>query len=440
MPKTLTIKNIGPIKNISFEIKKINVFMGQQSSGKSTIAKILSYCSWIEKDVSLHQTYDNYVQSNNFFIEKLETFHKIKGYFNSKSFLEYTGDAIKITFSNSQIDIKWLDDRFYNYKRTKISYIPSERSVVILPEMEKVELPNNYLKSYLYDWFDTRKNFTSEQKLPILDTGVDYYYSEENKESHIGNKNFDILLSQASSGIQSVTPLLTMVHNLIINLYEQEEKSSYEFDEIKAKSSQKIIDQFLLEPYFNINFTYKNNELSSKSLSEKLKYRHKKVNDLMNEITSNEPQANKLFSNYINIRNSLFKTQRTNLIIEEPEQNLFPATQKQLCYKLFEYLNLSDYDHSLTLTTHSPYVLYAINNCILTFLTKEKIPELLKERISTLNSYIDPKNINIYEINEGSIKNIKQDNGLIGGNYFDQQMKEVMDDFYLLLNFLNQND
>ena len=40
----LIIKNIGPINEVEFDLNKINIFMGPQSSGKSTIAKIVSYC------------------------------------------------------------------------------------------------------------------------------------------------------------------------------------------------------------------------------------------------------------------------------------------------------------------------------------------------------------------------------------------------------------
>ena len=46
---TITIKNVGPIKEAELTLNKVNVFMGPQSSGKSTIAKIISYCTWVEK-------------------------------------------------------------------------------------------------------------------------------------------------------------------------------------------------------------------------------------------------------------------------------------------------------------------------------------------------------------------------------------------------------
>ena len=45
----LTIKNIGPIKEIKMDVNKITFLLGPQSSGKSTIAKVLCHCQWIEK-------------------------------------------------------------------------------------------------------------------------------------------------------------------------------------------------------------------------------------------------------------------------------------------------------------------------------------------------------------------------------------------------------
>ena len=45
----ITIKNIGPIKEVDIDLNKINIFMGPQSSGKSTIAKIICHCQWVEK-------------------------------------------------------------------------------------------------------------------------------------------------------------------------------------------------------------------------------------------------------------------------------------------------------------------------------------------------------------------------------------------------------
>jgi len=124
----------------------------------------------------------------------------------------------------------------------------------------------------------------------------------------------------------------------------------------------------------------------------------------------------------------------TNFIIEEPEQNLFPETQRDLIYYLLEKLQ-SEKDHKLTITTHSPYILYALNNCMLGGLVSDKISEKDKQRTKCKSALINPQKVSIYEIHNGILKNIQQKDGLISSNYFDRNMKEVMDDFYAFLNY-----
>ena len=48
-------------------------------------------------------------------------------------------------------------------------------------------------------------------------------------------------------------------------------------------------------------------------------------------------------------------------VMEEPEQNLFPNSQKKVIQFLLRELNTSS-DNKIIITTHSPYVLETINN------------------------------------------------------------------------------
>lgn len=52
---TIQIRNIGPIKEAEFRLNKVNIFIGPQSSGKSTIAKLVSFCQWLEKYIVINQ-------------------------------------------------------------------------------------------------------------------------------------------------------------------------------------------------------------------------------------------------------------------------------------------------------------------------------------------------------------------------------------------------
>lgn len=228
---TIAIRNIGPIKEVKeIYLNKINVFMGLQSSGKSTIAKIISFCTWVEKDVATSQSLSEYQENRTYFRERLESFHKIKGYFNSDSYIHYKSEVIDIVWENEECSISWVDK--YAYKRSKIAYIPSERNMVILPEARKSEFGNTNIRSFLFDWFESRKKYSNENNLSVLNLGVNYYYVEGSEEDHIkGNNNnteYDILLSNASSGIQSITPLIVMIEFLTKWIYNEDTISFYE--------------------------------------------------------------------------------------------------------------------------------------------------------------------------------------------------------------------
>ena len=70
---TLIIMNVGPIKCINIELNQFNIFIGPQSSGKSTIAKIISFSHWLEKDILVHQGTD-YIDTSTFIEENLIKF------------------------------------------------------------------------------------------------------------------------------------------------------------------------------------------------------------------------------------------------------------------------------------------------------------------------------------------------------------------------------
>ena len=76
--RRLIIRHVGPINSIDIELNKVNVFIGPQGCGKSTIAKIISFCSWLEKqnDVTFRATGDG-------LIKRLCDFHHLDGYFSS---------------------------------------------------------------------------------------------------------------------------------------------------------------------------------------------------------------------------------------------------------------------------------------------------------------------------------------------------------------------
>ena len=203
----IIIKNIGPIKEVEFDLNKINVFMGPQSSGKSTIAKIISFCLWVEKNVCLFRdTLD--IELN--FQKILEDYHQLHGYFNEGSYIQYQSEYVNIQYTSEKNTavIRSLDSKF-DYKRSKIIYVPAERNLIALPYWTTFKLSDDNLKSYASDWNFVRSMFTKEIPLDINPLGISYYYDEKERKDYISlpNTGNSVTLTDASSGIQTSTSL-----------------------------------------------------------------------------------------------------------------------------------------------------------------------------------------------------------------------------------------
>lgn len=407
----LTIKNVGPIKYIDIELNKINVIMGPQSSGKSTINKIACYCSWVEKKVSLDQSFDFFWKENSFYNE-LVRFHKMEGYFSDQSEIEFTSDVVHFVYKHNDEPVRfnWKDKSAY--KRTKLSYIPAERNIVsIINDWKEVSLGNNNIRSFMSDWNIARKIYTPESHAHIDYLNIDYYYDSSKDIDYIKNKDgAQIQLINASSGIQSLIPLFVLTKYFSEWIYKNDEPTNVSAVENRDALISKIM--------INVEEEYNESFISNGELNSRL------VDVLSKKVTP------------------FLINHGTNLFIEEPELNLFPLTQKSLLNNLVRNSLLHDKDQ-LFITTHSPYILYALNNCMMGYLVKDSIPSEDVKDINCRDSWVDPKLVSVWEIKDGelrtfseSINNTIQDkDGLISNNYFDEIMKEVMDDFYKMINY-----
>jgi predicted ATPase len=124
-------------------------------------------------------------------------------------------------------------------------------------------------------------------------------------------------------------------------------------------------------------------------------------------------------------------TKRMINIIEEPEQNLFPLSQRNVLNSLLEFNNEVD-GNELILTTHSPYILSYLMLAIKAAELKEKAngkEEVLSEiyKIVPEKAITPMKDVVIYELNDnGTISELKQVYGLPSNdNFLSNELGEV---------------
>lgn len=437
---TLEIKNVGPIKSVNITLNKFNIFIGPQSSGKSTLAKIISFSHWLEKDVLVHQDIE-YTTISNFLEDNLIKFHKLNGYFKEDSYVCYHGDIITYRIEGKESLIIEKIDSLEDKKVGKIAYIPSERNLITLQGIESLPLSRDNIRTFLFDWLSIHRRYSKDNSFDILDLGIKFYFDEDSRQDTIllkdGNK---ITLDVASSGLQSLVPLCIYFYDVVKWVYDHIEDISFQ----KRNLYLNLIYRPLLDELKEkgaLNEDILNNDQYKGQLTEALTQLTTEYRKLRAKISVEKfPQR---LEQIIMLEENITKPHYSSIIIEEPEQNLFPQTQEKL---LYYFLRLMDKNRDkLIITTHSPYILYALNNCMLGWLVKDEIEsEEDLEALRFRESWVDPSKVSVWEIREGHIMGINKhenctiqdEDGLISSNYFDRIMKNITSDFTELLQYL----
>ena len=404
--KRLFIRNVGPISEAELEMNRYNFFIGPQSSGKSTIAKIFSTCSWIEKEV-VTTFNEKAVASLDEFVSLMEDFHKMNTYFEASPEIHFQTDVIKIDLEKDTFNIQLLDKA--SFHRKKICYIPSERNAVTLPELQGFEFGPTNLRSFLFDWFIARENYDEIHKTDILDLGLKYYYDPNDKRykdriEHQNGKTYHMPLGSASSGLQSVIPLIVMFQYYTGQYFETyNERLSFQTDEKTRKIRQHLTDDIILKRSFPDYDSSKRPyfvELANKRLQE------------------NNQEMLQLYKVFFSELQRLTMPVITSFIVEEPEQNLFPDTQMELMDTLFALCD-GERKHELTVTTHSPYILNQLNLLFRRFDEKDNV-----------QVGVDYNDVSVYAVNEGHISNIKLQNAhLVNPEYLSAPLDKIYNQY-----------
>jgi predicted ATPase len=120
------------------------------------------------------------------------------------------------------------------------------------------------------------------------------------------------------------------------------------------------------------------------------------------------------------VLSSRFKKTAFINIVEEPEQNLFPSSQKEILHSLLSFNNKSK-ENKLIITTHSPYLINHLTLAIKANQIATKATNEQKEQLSKIvpsDAFVDAKHIAIYELNEqtGTISSLENYNGIPSDN------------------------
>ncbi len=218
MKEKLVIKNFGPIKSVELELGRFNVLIGEQGTGKSTVAKLLTGLRSTFFIDLFNVTDDETInRETQLFFEHLKLV-EIQNYFYDNTEIQYLCELYSLELKNKMVIIKkrrepLLEESLYN----NLNYIPAERILVttlansLFALIETgTSLPKLFLR--FGDKFQkARKEQTSFDYTNIL--GIKYIY-KDNKDIIILPSGKEIPTQDASSGIQGSVSLLTVFNSI----------------------------------------------------------------------------------------------------------------------------------------------------------------------------------------------------------------------------------
>ena len=314
----IKIKNFGPItetgsaENNWLYVNKVTVFIGDQGSGKSTIAKLLSTFMWMEKALVRGDVNIKSLQRKGKFKNSFLKYHRLGEYFKSTSEIFFEGTKFDFSVKNGEIKIKEKIEDF-TYDLPQIMYVPAERNFIsYVTRPSELKISSESLQEFLTEFNNAKQRLKHPISLPVGNIELDY--DKLNDILNLKGKNYKIRLSDSSSGFQSLIPLF-------------------------------LVSEYLAKAVHNPSDSNPMSGLERQNFSTEMK-------TILEKTDFTEEQRRLALS----VLSSKFNKKAFINIVEEPEQNLFPNSQWKMLNSLLKLNNL-DHENKLIITTHSPYII-----------------------------------------------------------------------------------
>lgn len=440
----IVIRNFRQISQAELEVKDFLFLIGEQASGKSTIAKLIYFFKSLKQDY-FNLLYDSHKQPLCELQKKLITIiqNKFAVYFgytsrlNDDFYIQYvfsTEKGYNLTLSKKkslqiQFDAEYWD--FISKKTIPLQKLlnrkDNSRTNFILQEKAKNALVGKMTTEVNKMFFDERETlfFPAGRNITVS-------YPEQ----------FQLLFfGELKSALYNNTETNTIDINLIKEFVSYSKFLADYFNGIEEnientpfrKLVSSIISQILHGDYKNENG------------KERIFYTEKEFVPL-NISSSGQQEVIRIIQDAIYILN---EKQKASRIIEEPETHLFPKAQKLLIELLILVANKTN--SQLIITTHSPYVQSTFNNMLYytkvvraqpdkinvieDFFSTEKLKISAKEYMN-----IDPDKFQAYALKVDSEVYCKsildRETQLIGDNSIDEETENINNEFDFLYSMI----
>ena len=359
----LIVKNFKAIEYAEIEVNDLTFFIGQQASGKSTLAKLVYFFKTLGQFIGNELLY----QENDYEISQIE--NKIVNII-SVFFLAMFGhnEEFYIQFSysngNSLIFFSNKDKGFIIEDDNDILSKLSEELIQPIKELNSLQNADTSFNDRIFKLWENKIDRELDKYLPYKKENI--YFPAGRSFLSLADKNvieigkgykeeFENYIRQSATDASDV-PLLypTINENAsIISSYINhclDLKKLYGFlgDKISTNNTKLIIfldkeGEVLNGKYFQSNDSEGINTANYKTL--------------LSNASSGQQESIRLIQD---IKTLIFGGKIAFRVYEEPEAHLFPASQKALMEMIVILLN-SNQNVQLLISTHTPYLLAVLN-------------------------------------------------------------------------------
>lgn len=337
----LIINQLGPIRHCELDIRNTTILTGYQASGKSTIAKAVYFFRSLKEDL-LQLVLRRAAESNGPWRLTTDFEMMVRNKFLNTFGSSYSMDAdmtLQYTYAyDTKINILLKDDPLSpNYVWVEYSTnIRQFLASLSLADIKRDELQKT-LNTLFDDSYETVYIPAGRSILTLLSGQLNYIYStmDDMQKRLLDACTRDYIERVIRLRPQFSTGLKGLTEGLLISADRQK----------LLDEAQQLIHQILKGNYSVVDGEER--ILIGPSRYVKINY------------ASSGQQESVWIMNLLYY--ALALNQKTCFIIEEPESNLFPESQKLMVEFIALVVNAGN---SVLLTTHSPYVLGAINNLL----------------------------------------------------------------------------
>lgn len=378
MSQKLEVTNFGPIRNVSIEIRPLLVLIGQQASGKSTIAKLIYFFQSLSSEF-----FSRYYQSSS---EKVDLVRDLKLPIRAK-FYDFFGSTFHLP--DFKIVYHYSEGRFLTLSLSNEKKINAEFSDDFFTERDLDEL-RGYKKMLMQLKSELDSIDNVAKKVALDERHLNYLHQLADKINALFcNEHNDSLfiLAGRNATIGYSETFENMLQQSIQKNIEEQGHRAFETKEQTIDESlmlsfmQRVVkmrQSFINLGNFEGMITHANTRLKPK-----LKLAYKLIRNVIRGQYSNSEYGERIVHpgrGYVYLKNassgqqesirilqdaffSIYQGNKLLRIVEEPEAHLFPEAQMATIQLLVLMLNSAPSGH-LILTTHSPYTLTVINNLI----------------------------------------------------------------------------